>query len=37
MDKYQIHRKIGSGNFAKVYLATNLQTKEEVSPLAPVV
>ena len=31
MDRYLIHEKIGSGNYAKVYLATDLYTKQEVS------
>lgn len=30
MDKYNIRREIGSGNFAKVYLATDVFTKQEV-------
>lgn len=31
MDKYQIQREIGCGNFAKVYLAINIHTEEKVS------
>jgi serine/threonine protein kinase len=31
MDKYQILHELGEGNFAKVYLAKNVQTQEEVS------
>ena len=31
MERYVIREKVGSGNFAKVYLATDVYTKEEVS------
>lgn len=30
MENYQIQRKIGSGNFAKVYLAKHAITNQEV-------
>lgn len=31
MENYKIQSKIGSGNFAKVYLATHLETQQEVA------